>query len=414
MSVKYHALFLISKDESGICKVRYRVKWDNCQVAFGLGYRVEQNKWVQEAQRCKPNTTHGKKKISAFVINSKIDLYEKNCKLIFESYKKPPSVDEFRNDFNAAIGRKKKKVETFFEIFDLFIEEESRANIWTDSTVSKLNTIKNTLLQFDPKLDLLSINEEKLIEFQYFLQENLNYRNSTIKKSFSFFKWFLRWVKKRGYEVDDSFEYFTPKLKTTSKNIIFLTKDEINQLINYKIPESKLYLEKVRDVFIFLCFTGLRYSDAKNLKKSNIRNDHIYLTTMKTSDSLIIELNDRSKAILEKYSEIELENNRALPVISNQKMNDYIKELAELANINDSIREVYYQGNNRIETETPKFALLSTHAGRRTFICNALALGIPPHVVMKWTGHSDYKSMKPYIGIADDIKSESMNKFNLL
>ncbi len=62
----------------------------------------------------------------------------------------------------------------------------------------------------------------------------------------------------------------------------------------------------------------------------------------------------------------------------------------------------------------PKYALLGTHAGRRTFICNALALGIPAQVVMKWTGHSDYKAMKPYIDIADDIKSNAMSRFNQL
>ena len=56
----------------------------------------------------------------------------------------------------------------------------------------------------------------------------------------------------------------------------------------------------------------------------------------------------------------------------------------------------------------------TTHAGRRTFICNALSLGIPANVVMKWTGHSDYKAMKPYIDIADDIKANAMNKFDQL
>ena len=117
-----------------------------------------------------------------------------------------------------------------------------------------------------------------------------------------------------------------------------------------------------------------------------------------------------------------------LPVISNQKMNDYLKELGELAEINEPVRETYYKGNERIDEVTPKYALLSTHAGRRTFnaflkivndarrtfICNALALGIPAQVVMKWTGHSDYKAMKPYIDIADDIKANAMNKFNQL
>ncbi|MBX9059467.1 hypothetical protein HCH01_20210 [Parabacteroides distasonis] len=91
-----------------------------------------------------------------------------------------------------------------------------------------------------------------------------------------------------------------------------------------------------------------------------------------------------------------------------------LKELGELAEINEPIRETYYKGNERIDEVTPKYALLSTHAGRRTFICNALALGIPAQVVMKWTGHSDYKAMKPYIDIADDIKANAMNKFNQL
>ena len=171
-------------------------------------------------------------------------------------------------------------------------------------------------------------------------------------------------------------------------------------------------LEKIRDVFLFQCFTGLRHSDVYNLKKANVKESYIEVTTIKTSENLIIELNQQSKKILEKYKDIEGE--KALPVISNQKMNDYLKELAELAGINDLVTTTYYKGNVRFEETTPKYALLGTHAGRRTFVCNALALGIPPNIVMKWTGHSDYKSMKPYIDIADEMKASAMDKFNLL
>ena len=121
-----------------------------------------------------------------------------------------------------------------------------------------------------------------------------------------------------------------------------------------------------------------------------------------------------SEDLKEKYKDIPFQNNKALPVVSNQKMNEYLKELGELAEIDEPVRETYYKGNERIDEVTPKYALLSTHTGRRTFICNALALGIPVQVVMKWTGHSDYKAMKPYIDIADDIKIQAMNKFNLL
>ena len=116
--------------------------------------------------------------------------------------------------------------------------------------------------------------------------------------------------------------------------------------------------------------------------------------------------------ILEKYAHVAFEHDKALPVISNQKMNDQLKELAELAEIKEPVRETYFKGNKRMDEVKPKYKLISTHAGRRTFICNALSLGIQPQVVMKWTGHSDYKAMKPYIDIADDIKASAMEKFN--
>ena len=135
---------------------------------------------------------------------------------------------------------------------------------------------------------------------------------------------------------------------------------------------------------------------------------------MKTNDSLKIELNQYSRGILDKYKDYKDCKGRALPVITNQRMNEYLKELAELVGINELIRETYYIGNERFDEVTPKYALIGTHAGRRTFICNALSLGIPPQVVMKWTGHSDYKAMKPYIDIADETKANAMSKFNLL
>lgn len=207
-----------------------------------------------------------------------------------------------------------------------------------------------------------------------YLREVKEMRNSTIGKQLSFLKWFLRWSFKQGMHSNNAYDTFKPKLKDTQKKIIFLTWEELNRLREFKIPPTKQALERVRDVFLFQCFTGLRYSDVYNLRRSDTKGDHIEVTTVKTSDSLIIELNKHSKAILEKYQEVEFEHDKALPVITNQKMNEYLKELAELAGINEPVRQTYYKGNERDEV-TPKYALLGTHAGRRTFIYNALALG---------------------------------------
>ena len=95
-------------------------------------------------------------------------------------------------------------------------------------------------------------------------------------------------------------------------------------------------------------------------------------------------------------------------------MNRSLKDLCQLAEINEPIRITTFKGNVRKDTVHPKWELVGTHTGRRTFIVHALSLGIAPNVVMKWTGHSDYKAMKPYIDIVDSIKAESMTKFNSL
>ncbi|MDR7694140.1 site-specific integrase [Riemerella anatipestifer] len=418
--IKYHAQFLLDKEKGNpTAKLRYRIKWEGIIVAFSVGYRIEIDKWSRDTQRCKINTTHGKKKVSASAINRKIQEYEQACEKVFLRFNgenKTPTADEFRVEFNREIGKKIEsgKEMTLFEIYDQFTEDEGKKNQWTKSTYEKMETQKKHLFHFDQNLSFSDITEEKLIDYQYFLQDSINLKNSTILKQFSFLRWFLRWCRKKKYIQTNAFEDFKPKLKTTQKKIIFLTQSEIQQVKKYSIPPSKEYLERVRDVFLFLCFTGLRYSDVCNLKKTDIKDNTIEITTIKTTDSLIIELNNHSKEILDKYKDKTFDGDLALPTISNQKMNEYLKELMELAGIDEPIRETYYKGNRRIDTITPKYALIGTHAGRRTFICNALSLGIPPQVVMKWTGHSDYKSMKPYVDIADETKASAMERFNLL
>ena len=135
---------------------------------------------------------------------------------------------------------------------------------------------------------------------------------------------------------------FRPKLKSSEQKIIFLTRDELQRIRDLEIPETKNYLERVRDVFLFCCFTGLRYSDVYNLRKSDIKDGQIEITTIKTHDYLVIELNDHSRAILEKYEDVHFEGDKALPVISNQKMNTYLKELGKLADIDEPIKQTYY------------------------------------------------------------------------
>lgn len=418
MNIKRNVVFSLEKkkknDEKNL-PIRMRIMYAGKRIDIFTGYRIDAEKWDKGLQRVKNGCTN-KLKQSASDINSSLDKHSETIQTIFKEYEIKgifPTLTQIKNTFTDRLNKKVRKYnsEKLINIFDDFIKESSIKNNWTLSTIKRLTTAKNHLNGFDKDLTFDDITLDILDRYVEHLYKK-DLRNSSIDKLISHLKWFLRWSKEKGFTNNVVFENFKPKFKTVPKKVIFLSWDEINQLKEYQIAESKQYLERVRDVFLFLCYTGLRYSDVYNLKRGNIKDNHIEMTTIKTTDSLIIELNNYSREILEKYKDYHFKDNKALPVISTQRMNDYIKELAELAGINEPIRETYYKGNKRIEIENPKYSLLSTHAGRRTFICNSLAMGIPVHTIMKWTGHNDYKAMKPYVGVADKDRKEAMTNWD--
>lgn len=430
MNIKRNIIFTLeSRKKDGVLivenvPIRMRVNFASKRIEFTTGYRIDAAKWDSDKQRVRNGCTN-KLKQSASEINTSLLGYYTEVQEIFKKFEVEeiiPTPEQIKEAFNAlhkpVSEEPKPKKEAlpcdFFQVFDDFVEDCGRQNNWTDSTFEKFAAVKNHLTNFREGLTFEFFDERGLNDYVGYLRDVKEMRNSTIGKQLSFLKWFLRWAYKKGVHQNNAYDSYKPKFKSTQKKIIFLTWNELNRLREFKIPSNKQALERVRDIFLFQCFTGLRYSDVFNLRRSDIKGDHIEVTTVKTSDSLIIELNNHSKAILDKYKDVAFEDDKVLPVITNQKMNDYLKELAEMAGIDEPVRQTYYKGNERIDDVTPKYALLGTHAGRRTFICNALALGIPPQVVMKWTGHSDYKAMKPYIDIADDIKANAMSKFNQL
>ncbi|MBF1547532.1 MAG: tyrosine-type recombinase/integrase, partial [Prevotella salivae] len=324
-----------------------------------------------------------------------------------ELFKKDSTINVHQVDIN----KPKKKKNDFWKCFDEFVKVNGKLNDWTPATHEKFAALRNHLTGFDKKLTFDKFDEEGISNFIDYLGKN-GMKNSTINKQLGFLRWFLRWCYEKDYHANRTFEYYKPKLKNASKRVVFLTADELSTLETFKIPAKHVALGPIRDVFLFTCYTGLRYSDACNLTWDDIHNGKIEIVTVKTSDRILIEINSKAQAILDKYADIHLPDKKVLPVISNQKMNKHLHTLCKLAGIDESIKTTHYEGNKRIDKVQPKYELIGTHCGRRTFICTALAKGIPPSVVMKWTGHSDYKAMKPYIDIADEVKSEYMKQFD--
>jgi integrase len=385
-------------------------------IDFPIGFKTSLSNWDESNERVFDSNY-------SIDINKKIDEYRSAITDVFTRYevleKRVPTIYEVKELFNDIVGRKpifKEEKITIKKAFEEYINTIGAQNNWSESSYKKNNTIKKHLIKTTNNIPLSEITVETLQSFvQALLHSGM--RNTTVQKNYQFVRWFISWARRKGYYLGNADKDFKLRLKGTDgnqKEIIYLSLEELKKLENCDIPRQKKYLIQIRDVFLFCCFTSLRYSDVKVLRKADIINGNIRIVTQKTTDGLIIELNDRARTILDKYKDYQSKDGLALPVISNQKYNEYLKELGQLAGLDTQTRIVYYKGNKRYDEFYPKYQLLTSHVARRTFVVTALLLGIPVEVIIRWTGHSDYDALKPYVAIVDQLKKSEMNKFNSL
>lgn len=421
MEINRNLLFFVDKKaDKPEGYIRLRIRYDEKKIDFNVGYRVAPEKWNKNDQLCKRGTTHGKDKTPASEINREIgrltDITDETFKL-FEVKGFIPSTTEFREVFNEKCGKVTKAAPTdFFQIFDEFIRSNTHDRQWTVSTIEKFTFLKKHIKDHNPEVNFDYFDEAGLNKFFLYLRDVKKFRSSTTQKQISLLKWFMRWASKKGFNTNIAFVGFRPFVQKTKKqNIIFLTWDEFLKLYNFKIPKGlQPRLEKVRDVFLFMTLTALRFSDVKKLKRSDIRKDTIDVLQQKVGEMVTIDLNQYSRAILDKYKDYHLEDDLVFPMLSEQKTNDYIQELCAMAGINEPTKVAYYQGTELIEKTVPKYKLITTKAGRKTFISNSLNhFKIPTNIVMEWSGHSSYEAMKPYAGVDGAERKKEMKKWDV-
>ena len=402
--------------------IRLRVSWAGLRCDIRSGYVIAPAKWddANSCVRLGNKNSHGE---TAGAINRGVMAVASTIEEVLTRFeldnKRPPSVAEFKEAFDLAAGRAKpeEKPLGFFAVYDLFTGEMGVTNNWTKSTYTKFSSLKAHLKNYNKKLTLEGFDKATFAGFVAHLQTKVRQLNTTVAKNVGFLRWFLRWAAANGYYTGLAHLQYRPRFKGLDcKEVIYLEWDELIHFLNFEFPANKPSLPAVRDVFCFCCFTGLRYSDVAKLRRSDIHREQtppfMSIVTKKTTARLHIELNKYALALLDKYEGVGLPNDKALPVISNVKMNENLHEAAEVAGIDEPVNIVSYVGSERSEVVVPKYSVLTTHAGRRTFIVNALRLGIPAPVIMEWTGHSDFKAMKPYIKIVNDAKVENMERFN--
>lgn len=403
-------------------QIMIRVRWNGKknEVGFSVGYSIDPMKWDSNKQLVKSNTTHriGGKIVYAREINNTIRIFLGYIEEIFIEYSlhnETPGTADLKELVNEKLGRNKPEVpdndkkKALKDIFKEFLSERVLEGNWSKAAEYKYRQMWLQLTSCDATIELDALDKNKLIQLTNWYINN-DYCNRTIVKQFRILKSFLRWISKNGYIVQPGVLEFKPKLKVIPKVVTFLKYKELMHFFEYEFPKEKEYLSKARDMFCFMAFTSLRYSDLAKLRPSNVIDGYLDFCTEKTDDKLRIALNEHAQKIIDKYAWYK--GDTIFPVPSNQKLNDYLKEAAKLAGLDREITQVYFKGNIKHEDTYKFWEQISCHDARRTFVCCSLALGIPPSVVMSCTGHSDYESMKPYIEVADETQKLEMDKWN--
>lgn len=310
-------------------------------------------------------------------------------------------------------------IHDFFDLYDEFLQVKDKS--MSRNGIKDFKTLKSHLIGFQTyrkeKILLSGITNIFFEKFEHYLstltiEEKVNdsdevrkkhFTDGTILKNLQTLRVFLNGMRDRGMPVNPSYKKFKIRSKPSAA-LITLEPDEYRLLLT-KVDDERL--EKVRKLFVLQCSTGLRYSDAIKIRKNHIRSNAINLNSTKTRQKLQIPLNVNSKEILE-----SCDYDTTAISISNQKYNDYIKELCKLVGINQQIMRISYRGNKEVQEPMEKHEIMSSHHGRRFFITQNLNNGIRPEVIMSMTGHVDFRSFKKYIAITDKTRVNAMDTWS--
>tara|TARA_R110000751_G_scaffold126574_4_gene228505 strand:+ start:6211 stop:7446 length:1236 start_codon:yes stop_codon:yes gene_type:complete len=299
------------------------------------------------------------------------------------------------------------KVSSFFEVYDKFIEEKVKLKEWSKSTKKRYNNIKNLLLGFEEvksyKLTFGKINKRFFIEFTDFCYEYKNHCTNTFSRNVGLFKTFMYWSVKNGYAFNSAFtEFKRPQRIPTRQEA--LTKSQVKMLSEFDFKSESV--NKVRDIFVFQCLTGLRYSELELVNKRIITSNFcLFLKENKDTSKpeREIPLYKLALEILKKYD-------YQLPLTTNQEQNRAIKRIVRKVGL---IHEVEYSRNKGVEQERIIKVFcdrITTHTARRTFVTILRHEGVADKNIMSMTGHRDIKTFNTYHQVNSSANMDAVNR----
>ena len=415
IEIKYNTRVFIDPKTKHI---KIRVRWNKNETTFSLGYRADPEKWDGKAQRPMSGTMHkfNNQNCSARIL---INAIEEGLDQIKAAFMKCEidSIMPSKEILKSMVRKEQPENEpvkvkkTLSELYEEYQESKRDDRNLMKTSCYKFVQVWNHLVDCHPDITLEELTKEKLHKLKsWYIQHD--YSNTTIANRFKYLKAFFIWLQSEGYELQPGVFTYKPNLTVVSKTVTFLKHNELMDFYNFKFADDEKNLELVRDMFCFMAFTSLRYSDLENLKKANVFDDHIEVCTKKTHDKLSIPLTIHAKEIINKYKDESYKDGKMFRVYANQKINELLKEAAKKVGLDREVVLIQYRGNTRIEKVKKFYEIIGCHDARRTFVCCSLAFGIPPTVVMSCTGHSTYNAMKPYIEVADETQRLELAKWD--
>ena len=399
-------------DKNGFVPIRAKISVESKAVFKNLPYKVKipkdkkNSQWNYDKQRIE-KTRENEKYNQWKEINEFLDNYESKAKKLFNDCilnDVPLTLDLVKNFFNGIEPNFKTVKIDFWKAYEEFLKD-----IGITMQASTIRVHKSTKKKLETfvsdtgyKITFNSINIaffDKLKEYILLTKgHEYNYLPVILRR----LKAFMNWSLKRGYHNSPDFKGLSAPEKEGS--IIYLTFDELQQLINFQF-ESKKY-QRVRDFYCFGCLTGARYSDLKQLTKDNIADGKLKFTTQKTNIDITIPIFPGLTTIIDRYPD----QHKLLPKYSGQKANEYIKKACAKAEIKTPVELKTFLRNETIKEFRPKHELIGTHTARKTFICLAHARGVDIKTIMDITGIRDQRTFKRYLDVSVDTKRESLNK----
>ena len=377
---KINILFLIAKNRmntSGKCAIKCRITYNKQRHEFSTGLFINPNNWSSAKQQAVPLNTENTQ------INTQLSLSKSQINQAFLFLQVQENNFDVEDIFKKYKGENTQKQIGVVEFYSEYMNRLKKmiGKDFKESTWGKFNEILPALkdyIYFQYKkrdIKLVDLDYNFIENFDYYMKVEKKNSQITINKKIQRLKKVIKLARKQKLIDFNPFEEH--KVKQAKTQILFLTKDELEKLKNWK-PKSET-IEKVLDCYIFCCYTGLGYREMFSLKKSDLKTDDegvvwIYKQREKTERYFSIPLIfTEPVGILEKY---ETEEDFLLPRVSNQYFNRILKEIADLLGINKK---------------------LTHHTARKTFATTVLLNNnIPIETVSKLLGHSKISTTLSY------------------